>query len=79
MWGLWKQVSGQYVQRINRFLITPIVNDDTVSIINNILARRSLREDQLPGWPGLEFAAASAEYKPLLGEYSFPFLYCLEK
>ncbi|KNG43910.1 hypothetical protein TW65_09267 [Stemphylium lycopersici] len=67
MWGLWKQVSGQYVQRISRFLITPIVNDDTVSIINNILARRSLREDQLPGWPGLEFIAASAEYKPLLG------------
>jgi hypothetical protein len=71
MFGLWSMTSGEQVQQINRFLITPIVNDETVSIIENVLEHYFLEMDDLMGWPGLEFTAYDAEYKPLLGERYF--------
>ena len=70
MFGIWSTASCQWAQSISRFLITPIVNDDTVSIIEKILEQNFLELDELMGWPGLEFTAHDAEYKPLLGEYS---------
>jgi hypothetical protein len=53
---------------IKYVLSTPIVNDETVAIIEKGLQDNCLELDELMEWPECEFTADEPEYLPLLGE-----------
>jgi hypothetical protein len=53
-------------------LSTPIVDDETLAIIEKILQDNCLELDELMEWTGCEFTADEPEYLPLLGKsYTF--------
>lgn len=71
MWGLWSLVSPNNLRAIKYVLSTPITNDETVAIIEEVLQDNCLELDELMEWTGCEFAPDEPEYYPLLGKLYF--------
>jgi hypothetical protein len=76
-WGFWNRAhpGGANLDKINKFLVHDIANEDTLKLIKIALKTYKVPEGQqrytyLPKWPGLVFDIETDEGKAMFGKYT---------